>query len=304
MYKNSTIFYISALCFFLLIVFTSCEKDVDFNLGESNPKVVVEGTIEAEGYPLVMLTSSVGFFGQINLKTLSDAFIRNAKVSVSDGEKKIQLIEYEAQFDSVKYYYYTIDFTDENALNFKGETGKTYSLEIRHDNEIYQATTTIQAYNPLDSLWYEEPPINEIPEDNADAVTLYAQYTDPVELGNKVRYFTKRNNEPFLPPYFSVLNDDVVNGTTVRIQLSNGVNKMDTMDMKNYGFFQKGDTIVVKWSAIDNDVYQFWHTLEFSYGTTGNPFASPVKISGNISNGALGIWAGYTPTYDTLIVPK
>ena len=33
----------------------------------------------------------------------------------------------------------------------------------------------------------------------------------------------------------------------------------------------------------------------------GNPFAAPINIPSNITGGALGLWAGYSPTLDTLI---
>jgi hypothetical protein len=35
--------------------------------------------------------------------------------------------------------------------------------------------------------------------------------------------------------------------------------------------------------------------------TGGNPFASPTNIQTNIKGGALGVWAGFSTFYDTLI---
>ena len=35
--------------------------------------------------------------------------------------------------------------------------------------------------------------------------------------------------------------------------------------------------------------------------TAGNPFATPTNIINNISGDALGIWAGFSPSFDTLI---
>ena len=34
--------------------------------------------------------------------------------------------------------------------------------------------------------------------------------------------------------------------------------------------------------------------------SNGSPFASPINIPTNISGGALGIWAGFSPYHDTL----
>ncbi|MCY1535045.1 hypothetical protein D9M68_704340 [compost metagenome] len=77
---------------------------------------------------------------------------------------------------------------------------------------------------------------------------------------------------------------------------------MDTFNFMTYSYFERGDTVTVKWSAIDRTTYTFWQTLEFSIGTTGNPFSTPIKVGSNVSNGALGIWAGYSSAYKTLII--
>jgi hypothetical protein len=35
--------------------------------------------------------------------------------------------------------------------------------------------------------------------------------------------------------------------------------------------------------------------------SAGNPFATPTNIPSNIKGGAMGVWAGYSPRFDTLI---
>ena len=44
--------------------------------------------------------------------------------------------------------------------------------------------------------------------------------------------------------------------------------------------------------------------MEYSYQSIGNPFSSPTKVLGNISNNALGYFGGYAAQYDTIIIPK
>jgi hypothetical protein len=44
--------------------------------------------------------------------------------------------------------------------------------------------------------------------------------------------------------------------------------------------------------------------MEFAYQSIGNPFASPNKVLGNISNGALGAFTGYAAFYKTIIIPQ
>jgi hypothetical protein len=300
--KHSLIFL---LPFSLLIFFSSCEKEVKFDLGPSAEKVVVEGTIETGLPPYVLLTKSIGFFSKVDLNTLSNSFLHNAKITVSDGSQSFVLREYQVMDNSgISFYFYSVDSADVAAIAFRGMAGKTYRLKIEYDGKVYESVTNIPQPKALDSLWAKAPPSEEIPKDYPNSMLLFARYTDPDTLGNRVRYFTKRNGQPFLPPYYSVNDDAIINGSRIDIQLNAGFDRMDTINQETFGYFYKGDTVIVKWSSIDKGVFDFWRTLEFSYGATGNPFAAPVEVSSNISGGALGVWAGYGNTFDTLIIPQ
>lgn len=299
--KGTAIFIMMLLSVICLL---SCEKEVNFDLGTSAEKVVVEGTIETGLPPYVFLTKSIGFFSKVDLNTLGNSFIHGAKITVSEGTYSFVLREYQVNNSGVTFSFYTVDSSDLNALAFTGQAGKSYHLNIEYNGKSYTSTTTIPMPKALDSLWAEAPKPEEMPEHYPNSMLLFARYTDPDTLGNRVRYFTKRNSEAFLSPYYSVYDDAIINGTRVDIQLSAGFNRMDTINLETFGYFYKGDTVVVKWSSIDLQVFDFWRTLEFSYGSTGNPFSSPVKVTSNISNGALGVWAGYGNTYDTLIIPQ
>jgi len=287
----------------VLLLF-SCEKEVKFDLGPSAEKVVVEGTIETDLPPLVVLTKSFGFFARIDLQTLNNAFLHDARITVSDGTQSFVLREYQIDNNGTPVYFYSVDSSDINALLFRGRAGKTYRLKIDYNGKTYESVTSIPYPKALDSIWAEAPKPGEIPEKYPNSMLLFARYTDPDTLGNRVRYFTKVNSGPFLAPYYSVNDDAIINGSKITIQLAAGFDRMDTIDRETFGYFYKGDTVVLKWSAIDKGVFDFWRTLEFSYAANGNPFASPVDISTNISNGALGVWAGYGNTFDTLVIPK
>ncbi len=299
MKKIASIITICSIAF----IFFSCEREVNFNLGEATQKVVIEGGIENGSYPLVRLSKSIGFFSKIDLQTLSEAFLHDAEISVSDGTNTVYLKEYEIEFNNIKAYFYTIDTSHLPSLGFMGEIGKTYTLKVTYNNETYESVTSIPGLIPLDSLWAEEP-TSFVPDSNMNQRILKAQYSDPDTFGNYARYFTSRNGEAFSAPYYSVFDDLIVNGTTVQIELTAGYNRMDSIDANTFGYFFKGDTVVVKWSSIDKGVFDFWRTLEFSSGSIGNPFATPVQITTNITNGALGVWAGYGVSYDTLIIDK
>jgi hypothetical protein len=61
-----------------------------------------------------------------------------------------------------------------------------------------------------------------------------------------------------------------------------------------------GDSVVVKFSRIDEAAFNFFDKKDAQVGSAGNPFATPVNVPTNITGGALGIWVGVSPWYDTL----
>ncbi len=68
------------------------------------------------------------------------------------------------------------------------------------------------------------------------------------------------------------------------------------------GYVFKGDTLTLKWCSIDKKVYDFWKSFVYASNVAGNPFSTPINLKTNISNGALGVWAGYGTVYSTLVV--
>ena len=96
----------------------------------------------------------------------------------------------------------------------------------------------------------------------------------------------------------------MIDGTTYSIQVEKGVDRNEKIDLENYSFFNIGDTVVVKLSNIDKATYDFWRTMEYSYGSIGNPFSSPTKVLGNIEGGALGYFGGYASQLKSVILKR
>jgi Domain of unknown function (DUF4249) len=106
-----------------------------------------------------------------------------------------------------------------------------------------------------------------------------------------------------------VYNDFLINGKQISFTVFGGKQTLqnnDTADFREYGYFKRGDTVYVKWASIDKAQYDFWNTFESQSGSFGNPFSPTVVIKSNIKGdeGAIGIWASYGATVDTIIIPK
>jgi hypothetical protein len=226
-------------------------------------------------------------------------------VKVSDGNQTIQLREYSLDTGVNglnKFYLYTIDTADPSAFLFKGITERYYKLTIDYNGKTYEASTKIPNVRPIDSMWFRKPAGDPKVE---TAVLMFIKFTDPDTMGNYLRYFTQRNSELFLPGINSVYEDDIVNGTTIdSLNLAAGYNRTKEPNFDSLGYFFLGDTVTLRWCAIDKGVFDFYRTFEYATGTVGNPFASPVNVISNIKGGALGVWAGYGVSYTTRVIAK
>ncbi|OFY63544.1 MAG: hypothetical protein A3H98_14665 [Bacteroidetes bacterium RIFCSPLOWO2_02_FULL_36_8] len=322
--------------FFILItalLLSSCEEEITIDLPESGGKMVLEGKIEKGMPPIIYLTETISFFSSISVEKIQSAYIHNANITISNGDTTVKLKEYRS--DSIQfflntlppifkliygnmlpefllknndtlpsgtsffvYYFYTLDFNNINLSSiFLGEDGKNYSLTIKEGNRTLTGVTSIPVIKNLDSLWFEKTdnPLNDT------NVILWTQLTDSVLPGNNYRYFTRRNREPFFPnPYGSVFDDHLINGKSLTFSVDRGRNRNVENEPGTGRTFNIGDTVTVKWCAIDRDHYLFWRSLEADRRSVGNPFGSPTIIESNVEGG-LGVWGGYGVVYQTII---
>ena len=285
-----------------------CEKEVDLNLESSGKTLVVEGGIETNLPPVVQLTNSLSFFSRVDLAALGNAFVHDAVVFVSDGTKTVRLKEYTINaggFDAS--YYGLIDFQNPvlpppDSL-ILGEVGKAYTLTIEYDGKTYTSTTTIPTSTILDSVWSQRPARQ--PDSLATARELYFRYLDPDTPGNCVRYFTSINGGQFYPGAFgAVFNDEIINGGAVVNNLPAGYDRSAAPPGDSTGWYFVGDTVTLRWSAIDRPSYNFWNSYEFALNSVGNPFSSPTRLQTNIRGGALGVWTGYGAQYHTIVIAE
>lgn len=289
------------ICFVPFFLLASCEREIDLVPADSEPKVVVEGTIENDKYPLVYLTRSLNYFSGISPEKLAGSFVHDAVIKISGDGKSCVLKEFELSFGGgYSAFYYTADSADASN-SFKGQLGTDYSLSIEADGRVYESTTAIpELGQKIDYLYVEENVDNE----DSSKVALYGHFVDPSGLGNYSRYFTQVGSEPFYAGLNSVLDDQVFDGKEFDLQIEQGVDRNGDIDYENYSFFRKGDSVSVKFCNIDKGVFDFWRTLEYSYASIGNPFSSPTKIKGNITNGALGYFGGYAVQYSSIRIPE
>ncbi|MBO9151437.1 DUF4249 domain-containing protein [Chitinophaga sp. GCM10012297] len=285
---------------FLTVIGTACEKEINVDLQRTEDMVVVEGIIEQGSFPMVRISKSLNYFSRITPQQLLESFVHNAAVTVSNGVQTHRLREYRTDTTGgIALYFYTVDTADMQTAFF-GEPGKSYTLRIETEGQTFHSITTIpEPKFRIDTMWWKFGK-----EEDSNRAEILLKVTDPPERGNYFRYFTSLNRGRFLPALSSVFDDQVVNGTSFDVVVAPGVDKNRSSGISgDYGFFDKGDTVTLKFCNIDHNTYDFWRTAEFAYSSAGNPFSSPTRTMGNVK-GALGYWGGYSVALKTIIIPK
>lgn len=321
--KSNTLILFAALLSSLF--FFSCEKEIDVDLPRPEEKLVVEGIIETGTFPYVILSKSSPFFDPTDAVSVANSYVSDATITITDGSITNQMTKLcSASLNATQQQQLSqlvgipvsllnsFDICGYVDLSMIGEVGKTYEITINWRNEEYKGSTSLVQPVSLDSSWFEV-------FGNRDSLGfLYAEMSDPVADNNFYRWYAQRINSykygtlqgqqkdnRFLVPSSSVFDDEFVNGTTFEFGYGKPVasDKFDDQAPER-GFYKVGDTVVVKFCSIDKGVFDFVSKAEEQILSTGSPFATPINIPSNISNGAHGLWAGYSPYFDTIICVK
>lgn len=304
--------YFLVLC---AIIFTcwNCEDEFIPPVIDAEQQIVVEGYIEAGDRPTppyVFLTRSFAFFSELGPEQLSDAFVRDAEVTVSNGTNTVELTELclgdvpeEFREQAADLLGVSIDSLGINfcvyvdlSLEMIGEEGVTYELNIKAEGKEITAVTTIPPIVPLDSLYFTPPPGE--PTDTLAQLRVFL--SDPPGMPNFYRYFTQIEDGPFERPFGSVTDDLLFEGQEFELPLAKAEPFDGEFDQETFGLFRVGDEVTIKWMSIDGEQFDFWNTLEFSRANQG-PFSSYTRVDHNI-NGGLGIWGGIGARYYELTV--
>ncbi len=311
----SIFFRMGIFLLFVAVLFTSCEEEFIPDIVEAEPDIVVEGYIEAgenANPPFVILTRSVPFFSEINTDEFNNLFVRDAIVTITEGDNEYELTEFcldeltpEQQAQAAELFGLNPDSLEANfcvyldfSFSLMGEVGKTYDLKIEAEGKTLTSSTTIPQHVPIDSLFLVDAP--GVPNDTLRQMNAFID--DPAGAPNYYRYFSGVNDGPILPGFNSIVDDAFFDGLYFEFVLPKSeVNDPNVdIDPNTFGLYTVGDTATIKWCTVDKAHFDFWNTLEFNAANQG-PFSSYTRIESNI-NGGLGIWGGYSVSYYTRVV--
>ena len=298
----------------LLILLSSflnaCSKEVKIDMPGFEEQFVIDGSIETGTPAIIFLSNTRDIYAPTDINSYLSGFISGATVIVSNGTITDTLIEIctdnlPAGFESIAEEFFGLPIDELVNLHLcayvstglVGEVGKTYTLKVINNDKTYTSSTKIENPSALDNLYWKE-------QVNLPGYGFsWAKITDSPVMGDAYRWEVKNSGDLFYSKPFQPFTDDrFFNGLTFEFSVENPMSFRDsTIEDQYRGYYKLGDTIVVKFSKLGKKEFQFFEKKYNQIYSGGNPFATPTNIPTNIEGGALGIWAGFSPWYDTLI---
>lgn len=267
------------ICLLCVTLSTACTRD---DLITAAPQMVVEGWIDVDGFPVVMLSKTIPVStNREEVDEIYDYVIKWAKVVVSDGEREVVLT---GKYDSEMYppYVYTTG-------DMRGEIGKTYKLTIKYEDFYAEATATIPKPANAEKVYLDENnKIKAVITDNPDEKNYYKFFVRV--LGRDAMFYSSN----------MATIDDAEYSFPAEITLELPSLNIYDKEEKNYEI-QKGDVVYVKYAQIDAAAYRFWDDYKNFVGVGRNPFFRYNRNPYSNVSGALGYWFGYGSTKYLLI---
>lgn len=278
--KNFALAFASAV----ILAAASCNTGIETDYPQT---LVVEGNIDSDGYPTVMVSKSISPGNQSEIG-IEEALIRFAKVTISvDGKEYIMTGTYDKN--------YFPPFVYKN-FDIKGIPGKTYHIKVEWQGNIAEASCLMPSAPAIQDVETKEIAGNDtlrqmsvtvIPE---DSVSFY-----------HIRTGIKHKISVALPAFTGAVK--VEGKQPVKIPIFAPKTSFRTDKSKFTPQFRVGDTVLVKVCHVTKEVYEFWHDYDNNLTFGGSPLVSANNnLLGNVQN-AYGVFSA-SGTAQAIVIVK
>jgi len=253
-----TILYTLAIAISALFL-TACEEVIDIDLNSSNPRIVVEATIEPDSVCEVLLTYSANYFN--NQKP---TVIDNAVVTITDNLGSNESL---LNIGNGRY----------KGSNIKGFINRSYTLDVVTNNHQISGTAKIPSKGLIiDVVAKESEPLFGNSNDFKEYYLEVILKDDPIQSNYYLLEFSSNNFQ--FDQRMQYVDDK-----------NFGENNLATIKQWRNGYYV-GDQATVTVYSVDKNVYLFHKQLQeiISGGGMGGPTSTPYNPQSNMTPDALG----------------
>ncbi|MFB6258461.1 MAG: DUF4249 domain-containing protein [Flavobacteriales bacterium] len=261
---------------FLLLLFltASCTSEIDLDLDQKKkPSVVVEGflTDSSNVAQWMRLTQTTGYYDKKKVPP-----VEGASVTVR-GAGNTYTFHQNGDPDSASYYM--------APAAFSLQQGKTYTLEVDHEDSTYRAKSKVKPVMGIDSVHLRLDPIQSISGGEIKDTTfqVVAHFDDLPAEGDHYLFnlyidgelYSNEANEK------NVIDDE---GLDQNVELA--VQSFKKSDIA------LGDSLTLSVRSVSQACDEFYAIFSDQTELSGNPFAAapPANIPSNMSGTALGFF--------------
>ena len=294
-----------------LLLFLSCEKEIDISIDITQPKLVVNGLFFSDSLWKLEISSSKYIYDTGAILLVNDAL-----VTILDSKGNNYTLT-----NAGKGIY--------SSLSKKPELGESYTINVSHDNyENVSATSKMPDKIQIEKVEEKDITItsgtqyrkvavtfNDNQENDFYSISVNSVYlsiendeltgkTDTVEISSPIELYSQ---DPTLGEFSEtsygskiVFSDDIFNGKSYTFEFLIDENYL-TLNGETDNSGPDLNQIKLFMSRITEEYY-FYETSYEEYNLNNdNYFSQPVQVYTNIENG-LGIFAGYSVTVDSLVL--
>ncbi|GBU08041.1 hypothetical protein AwDysgo_13720 [Bacteroidales bacterium] len=253
--NKNIILYIIGL---LVLTFPACEKVIDANLNESDPKIVIQGEIAQDSLCWVKVSKSKKF-GDDN----QFPGIENAVVSIKNTSGQEEILS----FNDLGIYVSKV---------IRGQLGEKYELTVLVEDQTFTASSTLPEKVKIDSI-----NIYNLITPGGDTLRIpRIFYIDPLGISNYNRKLLFINGMQIKKTIFAD-DDSFRDGNLIKDLLFYDTEETNDESLKD------GDLVRVEMQSIDKGAFDFFNTLKYISQLLTNP-------TSNIRGGALGYFSAYS----------
>lgn len=272
----------------VLYCFYGCSPDLDYTVRGYTQKIIVEGVIETDKYPVVYLSLNVPLWKNPDSLSILDHVIRYAKVTISDGTKTEILT---SRWDKTHFPPYSY-----RATEITGVEGKTYDLKVEYGGYTLYSSTFLPVGTTIEKVEFS-------PSTVSDTLKIASVWVTIDKLNSTgFRIFTKKRKDKRFLETPLLFNENLSLQGSQRFNLSPRSEKSDA-SFKEGQYFALGDTIDIKLCALDSVSSRFFKGLGMFSTLAGNLLTNELKpLPSNISEPGFGIWYGSAVRTTTVVV--
>ncbi|MCW3787311.1 DUF4249 domain-containing protein [Plebeiibacterium sediminum] len=253
----------------LFILLYSCTETIDIDFNDFDNQYVIEGNVSTDEAPLISITSTINFDEPNEFPG-----VPGARVTLTDDLGNIDVL------DEISTGLFSKD-------GFIGQEGRTYSLSVELNNELFSSVCKIPNQVMLDSISIEKEEASIWSDVDADSIyNVFVYFQDPIEVDNY---------------YFFV---EYVNGEQVRsFPMSDEYSDGEYLDWELHTHDRElnvGDVVTVEMRCISEDVFEYLRDLDQDNGMSATP-TNPIT---NIQNATLGYFSAHTSQRLELIIEE